>query len=135
LGIEQCKSEELADLLSMAFLVMLERRALIERAVFLLREVFEYDYPEIAQIVGKSAENCWHLRRARQHLATECSYFPVTCQQQEQIIKGQPGVLFRTESNIQSVMTFEIVENYIQTIYSIRNPEKLKQLSESANME
>ena len=44
---------ELADSLSMAFLVMLERLSPIERAVFLLREVFEYDYAQIAQIVDE----------------------------------------------------------------------------------
>jgi RNA polymerase sigma-70 factor (ECF subfamily) len=77
---------ELADSLSIAFLVMLERLSPIERAVFLLREVFEYDYPEIAQIVDKSAENCRQiLRRARQHLATDRPRFPVSPQQQEQI--------------------------------------------------
>ncbi len=77
---------ELADSLSMAFLVMLERLSPIERAVFLLREVFEYDYPEIAQIVGKSAENCRQiLKRSRQPITTRHPRFPVSHQQQEQI--------------------------------------------------
>lgn len=191
---------ELADSLSIAFLVMLERLSPLERAVFLLREVFEYDYPEIAQIVGKSTENCRQiLRRSRQHLATERPRFPVSLQQQEQItaqfldastqgnlqelltllapnvtfwsdgggqvtaalkplygtmkvarfllaiqrkslsatgadlanINGQPGIILRLGSVIHSVMTFEFVDGCIQTIYSIRNPEKLRQLSES----
>ncbi len=42
----------------MAFLVMLERLSPLERAVFLLREVFDYPYPEIATIVDKSEANC-----------------------------------------------------------------------------
>lgn len=190
---------ELADSLSMAFLVMLERLSPSERAVFLLREVFEYDYPEIAQIVDKSPENCRQiLRRSRQHLATERPRFHVSPQQQEQItsqfldassqgnlqdlltllakdvtfwsdsggqvaaalkpiqgamkvarfllaiqqkwlptasaelveINGQSSMLIRSGSDIHSVTTFEIVEGYIQTIYSVRNPEKLKRLSE-----
>ena len=60
----------LADSLSMAFLVLLERLAPRERAAFLLREVFDYDYPEVARIVGVGEANCRQIvRRARQHLA------------------------------------------------------------------
>jgi RNA polymerase sigma-70 factor (ECF subfamily) len=55
--------------LSMAFLVLLERLTPVERAVFLLREVFEYEYDEIAAVLGQSAVNCRQiLRRARQHV-------------------------------------------------------------------
>ncbi len=55
--------------LSMAFLVMLERLTPVERAVLLLREVFEYEYSEIAAVLGQSATNCRQvLRRARQHV-------------------------------------------------------------------
>jgi RNA polymerase sigma-70 factor (ECF subfamily) len=55
--------------LSMAFLVMLERLTPVERAVFLLREVFEYEYAEIAAVLGQSEVNCRQiLRRARQHV-------------------------------------------------------------------
>ncbi len=60
---------ELSDSLSMAFLVLLESLAPAERAVFLLREVFGYDYPEIARIIGKSEVNCRQiLARARRHI-------------------------------------------------------------------
>ena len=45
---------ELADTISMAFLVLLETLSPTERAVFLLREVFEFDYPQIAGIVDKT---------------------------------------------------------------------------------
>jgi RNA polymerase sigma-70 factor (ECF subfamily) len=56
--------------LSMAFLVLLERLTPVERAVFLLREVFEYEYAEIATILGQSEVNCRQiLRRARQHVS------------------------------------------------------------------
>src|SRR5579883_3521769 len=54
-GAEKVLQEEA---LSFAFLVMLEQLGPLERAVFLLREVFEYDYPEIAAIVEKSEANC-----------------------------------------------------------------------------
>ncbi|MBL9215354.1 MAG: RNA polymerase sigma-70 factor [Opitutaceae bacterium] len=60
---------ELADSLSMAFMLMLEALEPTERAVFLLREVFDYDYAEIAEIVGKSEANCRQIvRRAKQSL-------------------------------------------------------------------
>jgi RNA polymerase sigma-70 factor (ECF subfamily) len=60
---------ELSDSLSMAFLVLLESLSPVERAVFLLREVFDYPYEEIAQIVDKSEANCRQIfGRARQHL-------------------------------------------------------------------
>ena len=49
---------EMADSLSLAFLVLLETLSPIERAVFLLREVFDYEYSEIAGIVDKSEDNC-----------------------------------------------------------------------------
>ena len=43
----------MSESLSMAFLLMLEKLSPIERAVFLLRQVFRYGYAEIARIVGK----------------------------------------------------------------------------------
>ena len=60
---------EMADSLSMAFLVLLETLSPVERAVFLLREVFAYGYDEIAEIVGKTETNCRQiLARARRHI-------------------------------------------------------------------
>jgi RNA polymerase sigma-70 factor (ECF subfamily) len=49
---------EIADSVSMGFLVLLESLTPVERAVFLLREVFDYGYDEIASIVGKHEDNC-----------------------------------------------------------------------------
>ncbi|URD53855.1 RNA polymerase sigma factor SigJ [Chroococcidiopsis sp. CCNUC1] len=192
---------ELADSLSMAFLVVLERLSPLERAVFLLREVFDYDYDEIAQMVGKTPANCRQiLRRSRQHIAVSHPRFPVSHQQQEQIttkfleasnegnlsgllallakdvtfwsdgggkvaaalkplqgamkvarfllairskwlsgavtriveINGQPGIITLMGDRIHSVTTFDIVDGYIQSIYTMRNPEKLKRLDEKA---
>lgn len=60
----------LADSLGMAFLFLLETLGPTERAVFLLREIFDYDYEEIAEIVGKSEANCRQLvSRAKNRLA------------------------------------------------------------------
>jgi RNA polymerase sigma-70 factor (ECF subfamily) len=76
----------LADSLSMAFLVLLERLSPLERAVFLLREVFEYPYPEIARIVDKSETNCRQMvHRARQHISTGDRRFEITPQQLQEI--------------------------------------------------
>lgn len=58
-----------ADSLSTAFLLLLETLSPVERAVFLLREVFGYGYDEIADIVGKTEPNCRQIfARARQHI-------------------------------------------------------------------
>jgi RNA polymerase sigma-70 factor, ECF subfamily len=60
---------ELAESLSFAFLMLLECLSPTERAVFLLREVFDYDYEIIARTIGKSIPSCRQIvRRARQHL-------------------------------------------------------------------
>lgn len=61
---------ELADSLSMAFLVLLEELSPVERAVFMLREVFGYGYADVARITGKSEVNCRQIfTRARQRVA------------------------------------------------------------------
>ena len=75
--------------LSMAFLVLLERLTPVERAVFLLREVFDYEYSEIAQTVGKDEANCRQiLRRARQHMAEIRPRFKASPEQREQLVAG-----------------------------------------------
>ena len=76
----------LAESLSFAFLVMLEKLGPLERAVFLLREVFEYEYAESAAIVGKSETNCRQVfHRAHQRLGERRSRFDVSHEQQERI--------------------------------------------------
>jgi RNA polymerase sigma-70 factor (TIGR02957 family) len=63
---------ELADSLSMAFLVLLEALSPVERAVFMLREVFGYDYQAVARITGKTQANCRQIfARARQRIAAD----------------------------------------------------------------
>ncbi|MDR2985848.1 MAG: RNA polymerase sigma factor SigJ [Nocardiopsaceae bacterium] len=61
---------EQSDSLSMAFLLLLERLSPVERAVFLLHDVFNYSYDEVADIVGRSEDACRQLGyRARKHVA------------------------------------------------------------------
>ncbi|MEU1159311.1 RNA polymerase sigma-70 factor [Streptomyces sp. NPDC090075] len=64
------RSAELADSLSMAALLLLERLSPLERAVFVLREVFDFGFPEVAAAVGRSEPACRQLAtRARRHMA------------------------------------------------------------------
>ncbi len=60
----------------MAFLVLLERLNPIERAVFLLREVFEYDYPEIAKVLDKTEANCRQILQTRPTMPRRFSFRP-----------------------------------------------------------
>jgi len=63
------RSAELADSVSMAALLLLERLTPLERAVFVLREVFGFGFPEIASAVGRSEAACRQLAvRARHHV-------------------------------------------------------------------
>jgi RNA polymerase sigma-70 factor, ECF subfamily len=63
------RSAELADSLSMAALLLLERLSPLERAVFVLREVFGFSFGEVAPAVGRSEAACRQLAvRARQHM-------------------------------------------------------------------
>jgi RNA polymerase sigma-70 factor (ECF subfamily) len=77
---------EQADSLSMAFLLLLERLSPVERAVFLLHDVFGYGYDEIARIVGKSADNTRQLAlRARRHLAERKPRFEASRRKREEL--------------------------------------------------
>src|SRR5690606_6890068 len=60
---------ELAETVSMSALILLERLSPLERAVFVLREVFRFDYDDIASAVGRSEAACRQLAaRARRHM-------------------------------------------------------------------
>jgi RNA polymerase sigma-70 factor (ECF subfamily) len=77
---------ETADSLSMAFLVLLESLTPVERAVFLLREVFDYDYGEIAKIVERSEDNCRQLYvRARRHIDEGRPRFEASREQRDKL--------------------------------------------------
>jgi len=78
---------QLAESLSMAFLVILERLSPIERAVFLLREVFDYDYAEIATMLQKSETNCRQIfARARKHVNENRPRFTPSDQAHEMLL-------------------------------------------------
>jgi RNA polymerase sigma-70 factor, ECF subfamily len=66
---DPARSAELADSVSMAALLLLERLTPLERAVFVLREVFGFGFPEVAAAVGRSEAACRQLAvRARRHM-------------------------------------------------------------------
>ena len=80
---------ELADTLSTAFLLMLERLSPVERAVFLLRESFDFGYREIAGVVGKTEENCRQIdRRARRRLAEGGRARPADPAEHDRLLAG-----------------------------------------------
>ncbi|RMF58296.1 MAG: RNA polymerase sigma-70 factor [Bacteroidetes bacterium] len=77
---------ERADTLSMAFLLLLERLAPVERAVFLLHDVFGYDFAEVAELVGKTAVNCRQIaHRARRRLRDGRPRFDVSLREQARL--------------------------------------------------
>jgi RNA polymerase sigma-70 factor (ECF subfamily) len=79
---------EMADSLSLAFLVLLERLSPEQRAVFLLREVFDYDYDAIAEIVGKSEAACRQLAvRARRHIEQDRPRFEASREEQDELAR------------------------------------------------
>ena len=79
---------ETADSLSMAFLVLLESLTPVERAVFLLREVFDYGYDEIAGIVDRTEDNCRQLYvRARRHVDEGRPRFEASRQHRDELVE------------------------------------------------
>src|SRR5918998_4402818 len=83
---DPARKAEMADSLSLAFLVLLESLSPEQRAAFLLREVFDYPYDEIARIVGKSDANARQLvARARRHVDEGRPRFEATREQHERL--------------------------------------------------
>src|SRR3954470_1465031 len=79
------RAEE-AESVSMAFLVLLERLSPVERAVFLLRDVFDYSFAEIAPIVEKSESNVRQiLVRARKAIDAERPRFEPSTQRRDEL--------------------------------------------------
>jgi len=79
---------EMSDSLSMAFLVLLESLSPVERAVFLLREVFDYGYDDIAEIVDRSEPNCRQiLVRARQRIDEGRPRFEASLAESEAMVR------------------------------------------------
>ncbi len=83
------KRVETEESISLAFLVLLEQLQPFERAVFLLREVFEYDFAEIATMLDKSEAACRRsFSRAKLHLRAHRPRFPASPQIHRQLLSG-----------------------------------------------
>jgi RNA polymerase sigma-70 factor (TIGR02957 family) len=83
---DPARKAEMADSLSLAFLVLLESLSPEQRAAFLLREVFDEPYDRIADIVGTSEQNARQLAaRARRHVAERRPRFEASREEQEEL--------------------------------------------------
>lgn len=81
------KQVELHDSISIAFLTLLEQLTPLERAVLLLREVFDYEYAEISEVVGKEEAACRQIfSRAKKHVAEHHQRFKAAPETHRQII-------------------------------------------------
>lgn len=80
------RQAELAESISMAFLLVLEALSPVERAVFLLREVFDYEYDEISEVVGKEEDNCRQIfSRAKHHIDTRKPRFETSTGKRDEL--------------------------------------------------
>ncbi|WP_406177659.1 RNA polymerase sigma-70 factor [Streptomyces canus] len=80
------RAAELAESVSMAALLLLERLSPLERAAFVLREVFDFGFPEVASAVGRSEAACRQLvSRARRHMAAGRPRFEADREEREEL--------------------------------------------------
>src|SRR5918911_1187536 len=85
---DPARHAETADSLSLAMLVLLESLSPEQRAVLLLHDMFDYGYPEIAGIVGKSEDNVRQLAtRARRHIKQRRPRFQTTREQRDELAR------------------------------------------------
>jgi RNA polymerase sigma-70 factor (TIGR02957 family) len=83
---DPARHAEMADSLSMAFLLLLERLSPEQRAVLLLRDVFDYGYDEIARIVDKNEDNVRQLAtRARRHVEEQRPRFEASRERRDEL--------------------------------------------------
>jgi RNA polymerase sigma-70 factor (ECF subfamily) len=96
------RSAELADSVSMAALLLLERLSPLERAVFVLREVFGFGFGEVASAVGRSEAACRQLAvRARRHMDAGRPRFEADRREREKLAARFFGAL--REGNVESL--------------------------------
>jgi RNA polymerase sigma-70 factor, ECF subfamily len=87
-GDPAAQAEE-AETLSMSFLVLLERLTPVERAIFLLHDVFGYDFGEVSRIVRRSESTCrQHAVRARRFLAENRPRFEASPAERDELVRG-----------------------------------------------
>lgn len=97
-------SESLFDSLAVAFQLLLERLPPKERLVLLLREVFDYDYEEIATIIRKNSANCRQmLLRAKKHINSGHARFTASPEQLEKLV--HQFALTCTDGDLESLVS------------------------------
>jgi RNA polymerase sigma-70 factor, ECF subfamily len=93
---------DMLDQVSMAFLVVLQRLTPAERAVFLLREIFEFEFAQIAALVRKTEPACRKLlERARQSVASERRFFAASAQEHRELLVA--FIQAATEGNVEAL--------------------------------
>jgi RNA polymerase sigma-70 factor (ECF subfamily) len=104
------KRVEMEESISLAFLMLLEQLQPFERAVFLLREVFEYEFAEIASMLDKSEAACRRsFSRAKAHLAEHRPRFPASAQTHKQLLSGYLRAVENGEMNtLTNLLTEEV---------------------------
>jgi RNA polymerase sigma-70 factor (ECF subfamily) len=86
-GGDPAELAEQLDTLSMSFLVLLERLTPVERAVFLLHDVFDYDFEEVGRIVHRTPVTCrQHAVRARRFIAAERPRFDASDEDRDDLV-------------------------------------------------
>lgn len=101
---------EMGDTLSLAFLVLLESLTPLERAVFLLHDVFGYSYAEIGETVGKSEDNCRQIAvRARRAVDAGRPRFDPSEQERREVAERFFAALSGDASDIAAVLSEDVV--------------------------
>lgn len=111
MGVDPGENAKLSDSLSLAFLVLLETLTPTERAVFVLREVFGYEFSEIAPIVEKTESNCRQiLARARKSVEERRPRFDASPEEAEELIqKFEQAVLTGNLEDLLSLLAKDVV--------------------------
>jgi RNA polymerase sigma-70 factor, ECF subfamily len=101
---------ETSDTLSLAFLVLLESLSPLERAVFLLHDVFGYSFGEIAPVVGKSEDNCRQIAaRARRAVDARRPRFDPSEEERRQVAERFFRALTGDASDIAALLSEDVV--------------------------
>lgn len=108
---DPAETAQRADTLSLAFLVLLETLTPAERAVFILREGFGYEFSEIAAVVERSEANCRQiLTRARQHIDARRPRFDASQADAEKLVA--PFLAALREGNLEAMLA-RLAENVV----------------------
>ena len=108
---DAAEEAERADTLSMAFLLVLESLSPLERAAFLLHEVFGYDYASLAEMLGRTEDACRQLvHRAKEHVAARRPRFEVDRRRQRELLTSFTAACAQGDlEGLKALLTEDIV--------------------------